>query len=215
MACADEDDFDDECTITVKEWRAHVWIESDGSGPDVCVCKEWEMQCCQFWGRLLVAADKYCIDDLAALCAEHMIDRIGVWSASTMLHLACSANQHALKRDIMNFMTLTKQLFSDVRETPEFDLLDPDLRDELTDVFVQEQGNMANTKKCQQIHCNEFPAVLMMSRRLRSVPSPWLYFFTWRCTLAATCITALTPHSIARQRTQSSNQLLSAISQGW
>lgn len=34
--------------------------------------------------------------------------------------------------------------------------------DELANVFVQEQGNLANTKKCQQIHCKAFPAVLMM-----------------------------------------------------
>merc|ERR1719420_1412527 len=34
--------------------------------------------------------------------------------------------------------------------------------DELADVFVQERGNLANTKKCQQIHCKAFPEVLMM-----------------------------------------------------
>jgi len=34
--------------------------------------------------------------------------------------------------------------------------------DNLQQVFISEQGNLANTKKCQQIHCKDFPAVLMM-----------------------------------------------------
>lgn len=34
--------------------------------------------------------------------------------------------------------------------------------DELQNVFIAEQGSLANTKKCQQIHCQDFPAVLMM-----------------------------------------------------
>jgi len=34
--------------------------------------------------------------------------------------------------------------------------------DNLEQVFIAEQGNLANTKKCQQIHCKDFPAVLMM-----------------------------------------------------
>jgi hypothetical protein len=33
---------------------------------------------------------------------------------------------------------------------------------ELTDVYVAEQGNLANTKKCQQIHCKDFPQILVM-----------------------------------------------------
>jgi len=33
---------------------------------------------------------------------------------------------------------------------------------ELTDVYIAEQGNLANTKKCQQIHCKDFPQVLVM-----------------------------------------------------
>jgi hypothetical protein len=31
----------------------------------------------------------------------------------------------------------------------------------LTDVYIAEQGNLANTKKCQQIHCKDFPATLV------------------------------------------------------
>jgi len=31
----------------------------------------------------------------------------------------------------------------------------------LTDVYVAEQGNLANTKKCQQIHCKDFPATMV------------------------------------------------------
>ena len=53
-----------------------------------------------------------------------------------MLHFANLANQSALKRDIMGFMTLTEQFFSDVREMPEYDSLDPGLREELADVFL-------------------------------------------------------------------------------
>jgi len=34
--------------------------------------------------------------------------------------------------------------------------------DELANVFLTEQGNLANTKKCVEIHCKEFPEVLMM-----------------------------------------------------
>merc|ERR1719482_2050411 len=30
----------------------------------------------------------------------------------------------------------------------------------LQNVYVQEQGNLANTKKCQEAHCKLFPAVL-------------------------------------------------------
>lgn len=32
----------------------------------------------------------------------------------------------------------------------------------LGQVYVAEQGNLANTKKCQEIHCKDFPATLMM-----------------------------------------------------
>merc|ERR1719181_1636921 len=31
----------------------------------------------------------------------------------------------------------------------------------LTDVYIAEQGNLANTKKCQQIHCKDFPATMV------------------------------------------------------
>jgi len=31
----------------------------------------------------------------------------------------------------------------------------------LTNVYIAEQGNLANTKKCQQIHCKDFPATMM------------------------------------------------------
>merc|ERR1719316_199761 len=34
--------------------------------------------------------------------------------------------------------------------------------DNLGQVFISEQGNLENTKKCQQIHCKEFPATMMM-----------------------------------------------------
>jgi len=34
--------------------------------------------------------------------------------------------------------------------------------DELTNVYIAEQGNLANVKKCQQIHCKDFPQVLVM-----------------------------------------------------
>merc|ERR1719271_1002816 len=34
--------------------------------------------------------------------------------------------------------------------------------DELQNVYIAEQGNLANTKKCQEIHCEDFPATLMM-----------------------------------------------------
>jgi len=35
--------------------------------------------------------------------------------------------------------------------------------DKLTAVYVAEQGNLANTKKCQQIHCKDFPATMVAS----------------------------------------------------
>merc|ERR1719265_980803 len=31
----------------------------------------------------------------------------------------------------------------------------------LSDVYLAEQGNLANTKKCQKIHCKDFPATMM------------------------------------------------------
>lgn len=34
--------------------------------------------------------------------------------------------------------------------------------DELANVFISEQGGLANTKKCVEIHCKAFPEVLMM-----------------------------------------------------
>merc|ERR1719160_288139 len=33
----------------------------------------------------------------------------------------------------------------------------------LTDVYIAEQGNLANTKKCQKIHCKDFPATMVAS----------------------------------------------------
>merc|ERR1719160_1350181 len=33
----------------------------------------------------------------------------------------------------------------------------------LTNVYIAEQGNLANTKKCQQIHCKDFPATMVAS----------------------------------------------------
>merc|ERR1719456_2197561 len=33
--------------------------------------------------------------------------------------------------------------------------------DNLQNVYVQEQGNLEGTKKCQKLHCKEFPATVM------------------------------------------------------
>eukprot|EP00928_Gymnodinium_smaydae_P048032 TRINITY_DN32080_c0_g1_i1.p1 TRINITY_DN32080_c0_g1~~TRINITY_DN32080_c0_g1_i1.p1 ORF type:complete len:547 (-),score=75.53 TRINITY_DN32080_c0_g1_i1:82-1572(-) len=109
--------------------------------------KDGEIKFAEFWGRLLVAADKYCVEDLVKACSERMIQRVSVWSASTMLQFACLAKQHSLKRDLINFMTLTGDIFSDVRDMPEFDSLDANLRDELADVFVGKQRRVAAKKR--------------------------------------------------------------------
>jgi len=37
-----------------------------------------------------------------------------------------------------------------------------DRMDELKNVYIAEQGNLANTKKCQEIHCKDFPQTMMM-----------------------------------------------------
>lgn len=53
-----------------------------------------------------------------------------------MLQSAYRASQHKLKQDLMNFTTLTGDIFSDVKDMPDLDLLEENLRDELSQVFV-------------------------------------------------------------------------------
>lgn len=99
-------------------------------------CREWEIQFAKFWGRLLCAADKYCVDDLTSYCTERVLPRLSVWSAATMLHFASLTSQTQLKRDIVDFITLGPEFFQNVRDMPEFESLDRNLQDEVTEAFV-------------------------------------------------------------------------------
>ena len=127
------DEHGDKVTIRYEE-GALRW--SAPYGESCLHCKDGELQFAKSWGELLRAADKYQIADLIELCATHMVQRISIWSATTMLQYACSANQQLLKRDIMRFITLTDDVFRNIRDLREFDSLAGDLKDEITGVLM-------------------------------------------------------------------------------
>lgn len=132
----DEDDSDDVDSGDYSTEGEQVWISKVG-----------EAEFAQFWGRLLLAADKYDVAGLAALCVKRMLERISPWSATIMLRFACQANNQALKQDIMRIMTLTAEIFKAVKDLPEFYDLDADLRDELTEVFLA-RGSSGGRQHC-------------------------------------------------------------------
>ena len=73
-----------------------------------------------------------------------MLERLSTWNVSTMLKLASMTSRAELKSDIMHFITLDDRLFQQVRDTRAFDLLDANLQNELTEVYL---GSLQSKRK--------------------------------------------------------------------
>lgn len=101
------------------------------------VSKVGEVQYARFWGQLLCAADKYCVDSLISLCEERLIQRLSLWSAVPMLQCACLTGRLSLKQLVLEFITLDGDTFQRVKDMPEFDSLDQHLQNEIMEVFLR------------------------------------------------------------------------------
>ena len=81
--------------LIVKAWVIYWDRDFDG---EILHCREGELKFAEFWGRLLVAADKYCVEDLISLGASRLTERLSVWSAPTMLKYASLASHAKRER---------------------------------------------------------------------------------------------------------------------
>lgn len=122
-------------------------------------CQEWEVMFARFWGRLLCAADKYCVDDLAELCSQRMLSRLSVWNAATMLGFAVLTGQRTLQHDIMDFITVHPSFHQAVMNTPGFDDLDHNLQNELTQRLLKQLWPAKGVKRRseEEARPQEFP----------------------------------------------------------
>lgn len=64
----DGGDPDKPTTIELSEWR--IYLERQDYQCAILHCKDGELKFARCWGRLLEAADKYCMDDLLKQCAS-------------------------------------------------------------------------------------------------------------------------------------------------
>eukprot|EP00931_Biecheleriopsis_adriatica_P102447 TRINITY_DN77421_c0_g1_i1.p1 TRINITY_DN77421_c0_g1~~TRINITY_DN77421_c0_g1_i1.p1 ORF type:complete len:516 (+),score=106.01 TRINITY_DN77421_c0_g1_i1:29-1549(+) len=109
---------------------------NNGVNFTVAHAAEVEVQIQESWGRLLHAADKYCISGLAALCEQAMEERLLVCNAATVLQIASNLGRDSLKKTTLNYITMSEDQTRAVRDTKAFDSLDRELLAEVYEVLM-------------------------------------------------------------------------------
>merc|ERR1712032_1736864 len=78
--------------------------------------------------------------------------RLNAFNAATLLRNVASTAQQSFKLAIMEFITLDDSRFRCVKDTREFDMLDPNLVAELMEVFLHPRGK----KRLRELTILEF-----------------------------------------------------------
>lgn len=89
----------------------------------------------EFWGRLLNAADKYCIPDLSCLCEDAMKQHFDVQNAAIILRIADEINRRDLKDAALRFITSSESQMRAVQQASPFDALSPELVKEVYEIY--------------------------------------------------------------------------------
>eukprot|EP00448_Togula_jolla_P013938 CAMPEP_0170577092 /NCGR_PEP_ID=MMETSP0224-20130122/4739_1 /TAXON_ID=285029 /ORGANISM="Togula jolla, Strain CCCM 725" /LENGTH=501 /DNA_ID=CAMNT_0010899973 /DNA_START=34 /DNA_END=1536 /DNA_ORIENTATION=- len=95
-----------------------------------------DIRIAESWGKLLRAADKYCVVELAAICEARMQKQMNTCSAATMLRIASETGRLGLKTAILRYITSDEVTLRAVKDMREFDTLDRELALEVMEFFI-------------------------------------------------------------------------------
>ena len=104
----------------------------------------------EYWGRLLHAADEYCVPDMIHLCEERILEYMDVYSVSIILRLADDINRRALKKEALTFITHSEARMRDIQQTPSFETLGLELVKEVYECFFNAKCLQKRTRSANE-----------------------------------------------------------------